>query len=138
MALRRLQRRFEKRSLIAAIEDFKREVDGIPIIAEGRKDEIPLTSLGFKNIFSISGKPLHTIADYISSEYGSVLILTDYDEEGKKKEDALTKLFNHKGTKTLPRYRHLFRNIFGVIKIEDINSFVKAFDYSSFASCKML
>jgi len=126
MALRRLQRGFKGRGLIEkVVENLKKELDGIPIIVEGKMDKKPLISLGFKNILAISGNTLYNTTEYISSEHKAVLILTDYDREGRKKAAILTKLLNHRGIKTLPRYRHLFRNVFGVIKIQDIDSLIK-------------
>lgn len=126
MALRRLQRRFAERKLdTSTVEYFRKELDGVPIIVEGKNDKRPLTILGFDNIHTISGDTLTNIVDRISVKYNTVLILTDFDEEGKTKANNLMRLFNHKGTKILTRFRHEFRRAFGVTKIEDINFLTK-------------
>ncbi len=107
------------------VEELKVELRDTAIVVEGKRDKEPLINLGFSDIFTISGQPLNEIADSVSSKYRSVLVLTDYDDEGEKKERRLTKLFIYNGIKTLPRLRHAFRKIFKVVRVEDISSMLK-------------
>jgi len=107
------------------VEDLKVELKDAAIVVEGKRDKEPLTNLGFSDIFTISGRTLNEVADDVSSKYRSVLVLTDYDGEGEKKERRLTKLFIYNGIRTLPRLRHSFRKIFKVVRIEDISSMLR-------------
>ena len=57
------------------------------IIVEGKKDKRALYSLGLRNIIAINGKPLVDVADEVDRivrDGKSVVILTDFDREGRK------------------------------------------------------
>ena len=110
---------------------LKEEVQNTPIIVEGKNDKRPLSKLGFNNIYTISGQPLFYVADKISSQHKSVVILTDFDREGKKKAELLTKFFNSLGTKTLADIRRKFHRLFRVVKIEEMNALVETLESNS-------
>ena len=94
-------------------------------ITEGKKDKNVLEKLGFKNIITISGKPLHLIPSMIhQNDSESVVILTDFDEEGEIKASQLTKLLEKEGFEIDHFVRKKFKN-FGVYKIEELSRFIK-------------
>lgn len=113
------------KSNLLDVEDLKNELKDTAIVVEGKNDKECLTNLGFSDVFAISGRTLSTIVDIISSRYRSVLVLTDYDEEGERQAYKLTRLFTYNGTKILHRLRYAFREIFKVMRIEDISSKLK-------------
>jgi len=104
-------------------KELKNCVD-TPTIVEGKKDKRALQKLGFKKIFDISGKPLTSVVEKIFPEE-SVTILTDFDEDGRKKASSLIKIFQSKGVKINFLVRNRIKNLFKIHKIEEINSFVK-------------
>ena len=59
------------------------------LIVEGKKDKRALYNLGLKNIIAINGKTLSNVVDDVNKELAgkegsSVVILTDFDHEGRK------------------------------------------------------
>lgn len=104
-------------------EDFEKEVGDSLVIVEGINDKKALLKIGINNIFAISGKSLCEVLEKVKNS--SVIILTDFDEEGKKKEKNLMRLFQSNGIKVDFSFRKKFRSTFKVQKIEEINSFTK-------------
>jgi len=92
------------------------------IIVEGLKDKKVLSKLGIKNVLDISGKSFDNILEKVDD---SVIILTDFDREGRKKASALIKLFQSNGIKINFFIRQKFRSLFKIQKIEELNSFTK-------------
>lgn len=95
------------------LEEFKEILDeikeysdkGIPLIVEGKKDEISLRKIGCSGpIITVSGARLHEIAE--ESRGREVIVLTDFDEEGERiatailsyrvEDDRLTVYFREK------------------------------------------
>lgn len=105
------------------ITDFEDDVDNNLVIVEGINDKKVLLKLGIKNVFDISGKSFDEVLDKVKDN--SVVILTDFDEEGKKKANFLMRLFQSNGVKVHSNLRKKFRSVFKVQKIEELNSFIK-------------
>jgi 5S rRNA maturation endonuclease (ribonuclease M5) len=107
------------------IEEFWKEIENITnstVIVEGKNDKKPLLKLGIKNVLDISGKPFNEILEKTN---GSAVILTDFDNEGRKKASILTKLFQSNGTRVNSLVRRKIKSIFKIQKIEELNSFTK-------------
>jgi len=117
-------------SLIEAINEFSNLVKksgNILFIVEGKKDKKALLNLGIKNILDISGRRLTDIVDCIlSSNFRQIVVLTDFDREGKKKHKILVKLFEINGIKVNSQLRRKFISLFKIHKIEEINSLTAA------------
>jgi 5S rRNA maturation endonuclease (ribonuclease M5) len=97
----------------------------IPITVEGKKDKIVLNKIGFEKVFDISGNSLNEFVEKIkSNNFNTIVILTDFDEEGEIKSFHLEKLFNHLKIKTDSFARRRFKS-FGIHKIEELKSFTK-------------
>jgi 5S rRNA maturation endonuclease (ribonuclease M5) len=92
-----------------------------PIIVEGEKDKRILESFGFKNIISISGETLENIASRIKSfNFSSVVILTDFDSEGRRKFYLLKKYFQANGIFVNVDIRKKIKFLFRIGKIEEM------------------
>ena len=106
-----------------AIEAFK-EMRECLIIVEGKKDAKALNTLDLRNILSIDGKPLITIAEAVEKKranhmYSDIIILTDFDREGRHIAARLTRLL--RARKIHPNQRLRYRIMkFGFNRIEDI------------------
>jgi len=110
------------------LEKIQRELKNCKdaFIVEGIKDKKALIGLGFKNIIVISGKPLYKVVEEVkASNFNSVVILSDFDKEGKKKALTLTKFFQSSGVKINSFLRKKIKNLFKIQKIEELNSFTK-------------
>ncbi len=110
--------------MITELQNELKNCIDIPTIVEGKKDKRALQKLGFKRILDISGKSLTKVVERVASEE-SVIILTDFDEDGRKKASKLTKFIQSTGVKINFLVRNKIKNLFKVHKIEEINSFVK-------------
>jgi 5S rRNA maturation endonuclease (ribonuclease M5) len=113
--------------LIDQILEIQKEIKGlseVPIIVEGKRDEKALKNLGFQKIVKISGKPLEKVLEEVK-DYKSVVILTDFDEEGRKIFSRLNKLLSSHKIKVNSFLRKKIKSIFKIKKIEEINSLTK-------------
>lgn len=103
------------------IEEIKNHL----VLVEGKKDVRALKSLGIENIVAINGKPLIEIVEklykYLKHPYSkeiSMVILTDFDHEGKNLASKFKILFQKYHIKYNSRLRNNFMK-FGKSKIED-------------------
>jgi 5S rRNA maturation endonuclease (ribonuclease M5) len=97
--------------LLAELGDFA-------LIVEGRKDERALKGLGLTDIIPINGKPLADLAGELD-ENMQIVILTDYDEKGKRLAARLAALLQRRRIRTSPRLRRMMMNT-GITRIEEI------------------
>lgn len=99
-----------------------------PIIVEGLKDKRVLSKLGIKHTLDISGKSLDSIVEKLSeTKIKNVVVLTDFDKEGVKKQKLLIKLLNCNGIKADETTRRRFKQTFLINKVEELNYFIKKF-----------
>jgi len=95
------------------------------VIVEGPRDLEALRKLGFKGVislFSQVGVPDADFIDATSREHGSVAILTDFDEEGRKIDLALSEGFERRGLRVEKRLRHEMGRIMAAIGVYAIES----------------
>ena len=95
------------------------------VIVEGRRDLEALRQLGFRGVvslFSQVGVPDADFMDTASREYGSVVILTDFDEEGRKIDLALSEGFERRGLRVEKGLRREMGRIMAAIKVYAIES----------------
>ena len=88
------------------IESFMKAVEQMEektVIVEGKKDEKALKALGINNIIPINGKPLAELITVLGGK--DVVILTDFDREGKRIAARLMKLLHAYGINTNPKLR---------------------------------
>ena len=79
------------------------------IIVEGKKDKKALISLGVKNIITLN-KPLYKIVEETAEFNKNVIILTDFDKEGRKLYGVLKNDFQKNGVKIDREFR-VYRKI---------------------------
>jgi 5S rRNA maturation endonuclease (ribonuclease M5) len=65
------------------------KIDERPVIVEGKRDKIAMQTLGAGNVISLEGKRVDQLADILEGEK-SVVVLTDFDQEGKKLAGRIT------------------------------------------------
>jgi len=98
------------------------------VIVEGPRDLEALRQLGFRGVislFSQVGVPDADFIDAISRAHGSVAILTDFDEEGRKIDLALSEGFERRGVRVEKGLRRELGRIMaatGVYAIESLDN----------------
>lgn len=110
------------------IEQIKIYSDsGVPVIVEGIKDKQSLEMLGIKqNVITLQGKSLLQI-DEVFMDKKEVIILTDFDAEGKKLAFTLQKQLMHR--RISPNLKFWKSLKFYLKKnFKDIESLAKIFD----------
>lgn len=112
-------------SVIKNKEEWKEKIQQTEkvIIVEGKKDKEALNSLGVKNIVIING-PLYKVVEDVAEITNEVVILTDFDREGRKLYGFLKSNFQRNGVKIDTYFREfLMKNT----KITCIESIEKTF-----------
>ncbi len=96
------------------------------VIVEGKKDVNLLRSVGVKNTIPLNGRPVHEVADQVAdvhTDHESVIILTDFDREGRRLASQLrTHLQRHRVQPNTRLRRELMA--FGRTTIEGFSSLV--------------
>lgn len=122
------------------LEEVRRlsEEDGIPIIVEGKKDEMALRELGIKGpIHQIptGGKTaLNSLEDL--PEYDKIIVLTDFDRTGEELAEFCERHLQKLGIKVLIKFRKKLRSYVrkGVKDIEGMKTFIES-ERSSKSKC---
>ena len=109
-----MRRFIEVDELLEKLRDF----EGVYLV-EGKKDAEALKKIGLDEVIIINGKKLEDVVEEVKSKASEVVILTDFDEEGRKKASKLIKLLVKNKIKVNKRLRREFRKL-GIIKIEEI------------------
>ncbi len=95
------------------------------VIVEGPRDLEALRRLGFLGVislFSQVGVPDTDFMDTASKEHGSVAILTDFDEEGRKIDLALSEGFERRGLRVEKGLRREMGRIMAALRVYAIES----------------
>jgi len=95
------------------------------VIVEGPRDLEALRQLDFRGVislFSQVGVPDADFMDTASREYGSVAILTDFDEEGRKIDLALSEGFERRGLRVEKELRYEMGRIMAALRVYAIES----------------
>jgi 5S rRNA maturation endonuclease (ribonuclease M5) len=115
--------------MLNSLQALKEEIEKIrevPFIVEGIKDKKQLEKIGLKEVFAISGKPVFAFVEELKKKgLKKIVILTDFDDEGNKKAKELTKLLQLNKILVDQGMRRKFKSLFGVNKIEELNSLTK-------------
>ena len=105
----------ERETFIKTLGELKSRA----VIVEGKKDVRALAALGLTNIIPLNSTPLaEFVQKIIDSNIHEVIILTDFDKEGRKLEKKLDLLFRSHKVKTNRRLRRILMG-FGKGRIED-------------------
>ncbi|RLI96276.1 MAG: hypothetical protein DRO99_04710 [Candidatus Aenigmatarchaeota archaeon] len=109
---------WERERFIKTIRELKERA----VIVEGKKDAIALRKLGLHKIIPLNNTPLARFAERIAeSGEREVIILTDFDKEGRKLEGKLDTLLKSYKVKTNKRLRRVLMG-FGRNCIEDFGN----------------
>ena len=102
------------------ILEFFRELRGCLLIVEGKKDTKALNTLELTNILAINGRPLISIAEMVTKMrgYSDIIILTDFDREGRRIASTLSRLLRAHKIHPNQRLRSCIMK-FGFSKIEE-------------------
>ena len=125
-----MKRRRRIRSTDQALERLTRLLGELEtlvgiVIVEGPRDLEALRQLGFRGVislFSQVGVPDADFIDAISRAHGSVAILTDFDEEGRKIDLALSEGFERRGVRVEKGLRREMGRIMAAIGVYAIES----------------
>ena len=105
--------------------EFLKGLEDCLLIVEGKKDAKSLNTLGLKNILAINGKPLVSVTRRIADlrenhRYSDIIILTDFDCEGRRIAAELDRLLRAHSIHSNQRVRHRILS-FGFTRIEEIS-----------------
>lgn len=103
------------------------EINGHAVLVEGKQDFAALSNFGISNVISISGKPLEKFVESLS---GKVLVLTDFDKEGKQLAKRITTVLQHLGIKTNTPLRKKIHRTLGITHVSEISKITKEDDYN--------
>ncbi len=103
------------------LEKILRDLEDKVVVVEGKRDEKALKSLGVKNIIAINGRPLYRVAEIASESEKEIVILTDFDKEGRAIEKRLKNLLQARGKHPNSKLRWKVMNL-GKNKIEDFGN----------------
>ena len=101
------------------------------VIVEGPRDIAALRRLGYGGEIHVCSRANVSDADlveFITEEASSAVILTDFDEEGRKMNRSLKGLMERRGVKVESGLRRRFGHmtaILGVYAIEDLDNVVE-------------
>jgi 5S rRNA maturation endonuclease (ribonuclease M5) len=124
----------EERELIHFLQRMEEEYKPLVIVVEGRRDESVLRDLGVTTamVRTQSYRTRPELLDHLSTmqeENLSVLILTDYDQEGEEIAKHLEQELHARKTRTQRRLRKRVRTLMGErLCIEDLHSLFKRED----------
>ncbi len=105
-----------------ALREWVKRIDAakIPIVVEGPKDRQALETLGAKDVFILSRKPLFAVAEEIASNFDEVIILTDFDKKGRELYGRLAKIFSRLGVKVDRSFRETLQKHARISHVEGL------------------
>ncbi|MBI5002642.1 toprim domain-containing protein [Candidatus Woesearchaeota archaeon] len=119
-----------KQEIEEIIEKIKEEIeeDRLIILVEGKKDKAALMHLDIKEkVFILNGKDIWNRLEEIANKNQKkhILILTDFDKEGKKLYGKIIKDCERLGMKIDKKYREFFQKRTKVSQIEGLDTYVE-------------
>ena len=114
--------RYIDEGCLGLLEELKEK----KILVEGKKDRRVLEKLGITELLEISGNDYPRILGEINKRgWKEVVVLTDFDDEGRKKFKFLSNFLRINGIKVDVETRKKFKKFFRVGKIEEIKFILK-------------
>lgn len=109
------------------IEKIKEEIEEqkIIIIVEGKKDKAALETFQLKDIIILNGKDIWNRLEEVAKQEKEVLILTDFDKEGKKLYGKIAKDLEKFGVRVNKKYREFFQKRTKLSHIEGLTKYVE-------------
>ncbi len=120
------------------------EINGHTVLVEGKQDLAALSNFGISDVISISGKPLEKFVDALHGIVKThdvfthkkplvscdVLVLTDFDHEGKQLAKRITTVLQHLGVRTNTPLRKKIHKTLGIIHVSEIEKIKTEDDYN--------
>lgn len=101
--------------------ELSKELRGKLLIVEGKNDEKALKTLGLNNIIKINRKPLYKVAEEAARAKKEIVILTDFDREGRALAAKLSRLLSPRKIRINRRLRKKIME-FGKTEIENLRN----------------
>ena len=119
-----------KQEIEEIIEKIKEEIDDnkLIILVEGKKDKRALMDLDIKEqVFILNGKDIWNRLEEIVNKNPKkhILILTDFDKEGKKLYGKITKDLERLGMKIDKKYREFLQKRTKVSHVEGLCTYIE-------------
>lgn len=95
------------------------------IVVEGKKDARALQTLGITNVVMLYKKPLFQIIEEISQRSTAVIILTDFDAEGKHLYGILNSELQRHGVQVDRQFREFLQKNTHLSHIEGLATLVR-------------
>ena len=111
---------FPRQEFCRLLQEIKE--GNILIIVEGKKDKRALEELGLTNIITLYHKPLYKIMEELPAK--EVIILTDFDKEGKKLYGKLRQECLRLGIKVNNKLRNFLIKEARISHIEGLTTFI--------------
>lgn len=114
-----------KQKIYRELEDLASEMNYTVdvVVVEGPHDKKTLELLGYKKPILLCSKLSHNnVTDRIAKKFSNVVILTDFDEQGKVLNKKLASLFVKRGIKVDSFYRRRFWKLLKEVRILTIES----------------
>jgi len=115
-------------SLSELLKDM--ELDSIVVLVEGAHDRIFLRRAGFSGVvIEVSRKPMIDLAYWLMEKYRkhTIVILTDFDEQGEKKAKRLSGILSELGLRVNHRYREEVRRIARELGVKTIEGLARLY-----------
>lgn len=109
---------------IYSLERIVERTKDFIFVVEGKRDKKALSGLGIKKMLSISGQSLENVAEKLEDSK-NVVILTDFDRDGKRKAEELERLLRSSHVKIERRVRKFFKKSLKITKIEELKEVAK-------------
>lgn len=114
----------EQEALLEWVEELRTAEKAI--VVEGKKDKVALEQLGIMNtIFILSKHPLHQVVEEIAQGHKEVIILMDFDQEGKELYGKLSKYFSRLGVRVDHYFREFLQKNTKVSHIEGFATYLQ-------------
>ena len=95
------------------------------IIVEGKKDKAALESFGIGNIIELNKQPMYQLAEDLSLEDKSVVILTDLDKKGRELYGKLNTNLKRLGVRINDKPRNFLFKRTKLRQIEGLPSYLE-------------
>jgi 5S rRNA maturation endonuclease (ribonuclease M5) len=113
----RKKREIDGEKLIGVLRELAEKT----IVVEGKRDKRALKKLGLDRIIAINGRPLYRVVEDAARSGPEIVILTDFDEKGRKMHLKLKSMLQ-KYKKTANSRLRMRIMEFGKTKIEDFGN----------------
>jgi 5S rRNA maturation endonuclease (ribonuclease M5) len=117
-----MNRNYEE--VLEGINEIRKIDDYTAIVVEGKLDKKALEIFGIENVFIYTNEQ-KVVNEIKKSGLKEAVILTDYDEEGRRKNYVLKNFLTNSGIKVNNSFRIYFRKTFRITKIEEMVFYFK-------------